>query len=62
MAAKDGAIIKPRRHSLLPPNQLGLFLLPIFQLHEINYLLKPVVRIVCQPLTPEAHKLFGIRY
>lgn len=62
MAAKDGAIIKPIRRSLAPPTRLELFLFPIFQLHEINYLLKPVVRIRCQPLTPEANTLFGIHY
>lgn len=62
MSAKDGAIIKLIQCSQLPPNVLELFLFPIFKLHEINYLHKPVVRIVCQPLTPEVNKLFEIHY
>lgn len=61
MSAKDGAIIKLIGRSLLPPNPLN-FLFPIFKLHEINYPHKLVVRIVCQSLTPEVNKVFGIHY
>lgn len=49
MSAKDGAMIKLIQRSQLPTNPLQLsfvFFSPIFKLHEINYLCKPVVRIV----------------
>ena len=62
MSAKDGAIIKPIRILSCLWTRSGLILFPIFKLHEINYLCKPVVRIVCQPLTPEVKKWFGIHY
>lgn len=55
MSAKDGAVIKLISHSQLSPNRLSLILL-IFKLHEINYLCKPVVRIIRQPLTPKVKK------
>lgn len=56
MSAKDGAVIKLISHSQLSPNRLSLILLLVFKLHEINYLCKPVVRIIHQPLTPKVKK------